>query len=148
MNIKLLINLAREHKTQSGTIAWDSITPYFPMLDKQELQNKLYNHMRKNKTMTQDLRKNHKWTQQEKTYLLELVEAQGKNWKKIVQYYPGKTVIHVKNQYHQITRKSPFKINQLGSVDSFEGRQVVNESTESVDVPATRDVSFVFFEIL
>ncbi|KAH0569407.1 Myb-like DNA-binding domain-containing protein [Spironucleus salmonicida] len=122
MNVPQLLKLARSHKKPAGTINWELILEYFPKYSKQELQNTLYNFMRSNKWQTQDLRKNYKWSAEEKNSLLKMVQQFGKDWKKINAFFAERSVAQIKNQYFQLLSKGEIMQQEMifnGSQDSL-----------------------------
>ena len=76
--------------------------------------------------------KNTAWDKSLDLKLLKLAEEYNHKWVKIAQFFPGKSVIHVKNQWNRIQRNNLKKLKSLNSNDGIETKE--NSSTNHENI--------------
>lgn len=57
--------------------------------------------------------RNGKWTAEEETLLRQMVEEHGPRWTRIVQYFPGRSAVNLKNQWSVLSSKMARAIEAL-----------------------------------
>lgn len=101
--------------------------------------------------LSDNVRKNAKWTKEEDELLLEKYSIFGPHWKKMEQFFEGRTSYNIKNRFISLSRKNKFQIqneaDQLQIIPSILSSPISDLNNTSNILDNGKDIASNYFDI-